>query len=75
MQYDTMKWFASEYQFLSQPYIHDTHQKYIESSLPMEDLRGPYTDTDDLHVSVRTILMHYHKSNKFHTDDLNMPKL
>ena len=26
----------------------------------MGDSRGPYTDTDDLHVSVRTILTHYH---------------
>uniref|UniRef100_A0A0V0HVD7 Putative ovule protein n=1 Tax=Solanum chacoense TaxID=4108 RepID=A0A0V0HVD7_SOLCH len=27
----------------------------------MGDSRGPYTDMDDLHVSVRTISTHYHK--------------
>ena len=50
---------------LTQPYIHDTPRKYIESSWPMGDSRGPYTDTDDLHVSVRTISTHYHKIKQF----------
>ena len=31
----------------------------------MGDSRGPYTDTDDLHVSVRTILTHYHNIKQF----------
>ena len=31
----------------------------------MGDSRGPYTDTDDLHVSVRTILTHYHNIRQF----------
>ena len=52
MQYDTIKWYASEYQFLYQPYIHDTTRKYIESLWPMGDSRGPYTDTDNLYMFV-----------------------
>ena len=31
----------------------------------MGDSRGPYTDTDDLHVSVRTISTHYHNIKQF----------
>ena len=31
----------------------------------MGDSRSSYTDTDDLHVSVRTISMHYHNLKKF----------
>uniref|UniRef100_A0A0V0HPU8 Putative ovule protein n=1 Tax=Solanum chacoense TaxID=4108 RepID=A0A0V0HPU8_SOLCH len=31
----------------------------------MGDSRGPYTDMDDLHVSVRTISTHYHKIKQF----------
>ena len=40
------------------PNIHATHQKYIESSWLMGDSRGPYTDADDLHVSVWMISTH-----------------
>ena len=31
----------------------------------MGDSRGPYTDTDDLHVSVRMISTHYHNIKQF----------
>ena len=31
----------------------------------MGDSRGPYTDTDDLHMSVRTISTHYHNIKQF----------
>ena len=31
----------------------------------MGDSRGPYTDTDDLHVSVRTISTYYHNIKQF----------
>ena len=31
----------------------------------MGDSRGPYTDTDDFHVSVRTISTHYHNIKQF----------
>ena len=31
----------------------------------MGDSRGPYTDTDDLHVFVRTISTHYHNVKQF----------
>ena len=31
----------------------------------MGDSRGPYTDTDDLHVSVRTISTHYHNIKQY----------
>ena len=74
MQYDIMKWYASEYQLLSQPYVYDTPRKYIESSWPMGNSQGPYTGTDDLHEFVRTISTHYHKSNKFRMDDPHVPK-
>ena len=74
MKYDNMKWSASKYQVYSQLYIYDTPQKYIESSWPMGDSRGPYTDTDYHHVFVWMISKHYHKSNKMRTDDLHVPK-
>ena len=31
----------------------------------MGDSLGPYTDTDDLHVSVGTISTHYHNNKQF----------
>ena len=62
IQYHTIKHYGSKYQVLSQQFIHDTPRKYIESSWPMGSSRGPYTDTDDLHVSVRMISIHCHKS-------------
>jgi len=63
------------FQVLFQPYIHDTARKYIESSWSMGDSRNPYTDTEDLHVSVRTISTHSHKIKWFPPEWSSHPQI